>query len=53
MDGGEKVGILKRLGELAASKDRKYAHLLADEALLDYIADADITQAYLAIKRSY
>lgn len=46
--------LLVRLRELhGPSGDIEAQHSIADQALLDYIADPEITEAYEAIERWY
>ena len=47
--------LLDRLAECAreSDKDRELAHEAADHALLLYINDKQITEAFFAIKRRY
>jgi hypothetical protein len=44
--------LLKRLHE-AARSDPEEGHIAADEALLDYIGDPEITQAFESIGKWY
>ncbi|AGT12960.1 hypothetical protein KAYACHO_56 [Mycobacterium phage KayaCho] len=43
-----KARLLRTLGELAKETDGEKAHSEADAALLDYLADPEITAAYHA-----
>jgi hypothetical protein len=45
--------LLLVLAGLADDEDPEHAHVQADMLLLSYIDDADITQAFMAIKRWY
>jgi hypothetical protein len=45
--------LLKRLASLASDWDTEMAHYKADELLLAYINDAEITQAFEAIDKWY
>lgn len=36
-----------------ASQDKEAAHFNADEALLDYINDEEVTKAYLEVEKYY
>src|SRR5438105_3811951 len=48
-----KSQLLSLLRELAASGDTEEAHIKADEALLKFINDEQITEGYFAISRWY
>lgn len=43
--------LLERLNELQQAGQDDLAHLAADQALLRYIADEEITQAFLRVRR--
>lgn len=45
--------ILKKLKQLADCDDTEEAHVDADDLLLDYIADEEITAAYKAVPKWY
>ncbi len=45
--------LLKRLGECADNHDAECAHADADEALLDYINDPEITAAWQKVEKWY
>ena len=47
-----KEEILRRLDECKNS-DTESGHMIADELLLAYIADPEITQAYKSIRKWY
>jgi len=49
----EKRYLLDRLYEIQTNRDREVAHIEADEALLIYINDVDITAAYNDIDKWY
>lgn len=48
-----KEELLENLNELKEYSDFEYAHLKADELLLDYINDKEITQAFEQIEKQY
>jgi len=48
-----KEELLKILEECAESFDNERAHADADKALIEYINDSDIEQAYKAIDKWY
>jgi hypothetical protein len=48
-----KEELLKRLASLVSDWDTETAHHQADELLLAYINDAEITQAFEAIHKWY
>lgn len=45
--------LLERLRECAQDSDREAAHGAADEALLDYIDDFEITDTYNEVDKWY
>lgn len=48
-----RAALLKALRKLAKSYDEEVAHAEADQALIDFIADEEITSAYRAIPKWY
>ena len=48
-----KQELLEKLAEYARSGDEEVAHLKADEALLDYIDDREIKDAFNKIDKWY
>lgn len=48
-----KEELLTKLRELQASDDPEIAHHEADDALLKFIDDAEVTEAFVKIKRWY
>lgn len=49
----DKNELLERLAEIRRDDDIEEGHYAADQALLDFINDDDISAAYSAIKRWY
>ena len=45
--------LLMRLAECARNPDREVAHIEADEAVLEYVGDADVTAAFDAFEKWY
>ena len=45
--------LLKKLEDLRADSDVEGAHWEADQALLEYVNDTDIAEAYRKIKKWY
>jgi hypothetical protein len=45
--------LLVKLGALKHDSNREYAHYDADQALLEFINDDEITKAFNAIKKWY
>lgn len=45
--------LLEKLNELRDDHDTESAHLEADELLLAYIADADVSSAFKRLRRWY
>jgi len=50
---GDKAALLKALKRLNRSIDLVGDHIQADEALLAYIGDKDISEAYRRIQKEY
>lgn len=53
MNGLTKEELLNELHDLAAIDDIEAAHVFADEALLRYINDPEVREAYVAIDKWY
>lgn len=49
----KKEELLKRLKELQGEGDTEAAHSIADNLLIEFINDPDITEAYEAIDKWY
>ena len=45
--------LIRQLNELSNNSDRQEAHIRADKALIDYIDDEEIREAYESIKKWY
>ena len=48
-----KETLIEKLTALQATEDPEYAHIEADELLLDYIMDAEVRHAYTRIPKWY
>ena len=48
-----KTQLIKWLTELAEDEDFEQAHLTADDLLLKFIDDKEVTKAYSKVKRYY
>lgn len=48
-----KEQLINKLIELAKHGDSERAHIYADQALLEYIGDPDVTAAFEAIHKLY
>lgn len=53
LDEKKKERCLKRLAECAENPDTEGAHCEADDALLDFINDSEITKAFEAFDKWY
>jgi hypothetical protein len=50
----KKETALEKLQEIAMNRrDKEFAHMAADQVLLDYIGDVDITDAFEKIDKWY
>lgn len=45
--------LLAKLKELEINKDIEIAHMMADDALLEYIGNKEVRQAFDAIDKGY
>lgn len=49
----KKQALIKNLKRLESDEDTERGHVLADQLIIDYIGDEDISAAYHAINKWY
>ena len=52
-DKERKIALIEKLNELATLSSSEIAHIEADEALLDYIYDKDVSSAFDKVRKNY